>query len=53
MLRYYQAVLGDNLPDPNEPLTTPSPRQATVEASNQAGTHVSDRESVKKGQWSL
>ena len=28
-------LLGDDLPDPKGPLTTPSPRQATAEASKQ------------------
>ena len=53
MLRYYQAVLGDDLPDPKGPLTTPSPQQATAEASNQAGTCSGNRESVLERQWFL
>ena len=38
MLRYYQAVLGDDLPDPKGPLTTPIQQQATAEARKQVHT---------------
>ena len=49
MLHYYQAVLGDDLPDHKGPLTTPSSRLATAEASNQVGTCGGDCECAEKG----
>ena len=49
MLRYYQLVLGDNLPDPKGPLTTPILRQATTEASKQVHAMAIAKVSKKRG----
>ena len=48
-LRYYQAVLGVDLPDPKGPLTMPIPRQATAEASKQVHTAAIAKALKKRG----
>ena len=47
--RYYQAVLGDDLPDPKGPLTIPIPRQATTEANKQVHEVGIAKASKKRG----
>ena len=48
-LRYYQAVLGDDLPDPKGPLTTPIQQQATAEASKQVHAAAIAKASKTRG----
>ena len=49
MLRYYQAAIGDDLPDPKGPLTTPILRQATAEASKQVNAVAIAKVSKNRG----